>query len=224
MTYRLERKFFISELSKEEIESLVRLHPAMFSETFWERQVNNIYYDSDDMQFLHDNVDGTAQRVKVRVRWYDEMFGQVTKPVLELKIKSGSLGRKESYKLPPFTLDGNTRSDDLRSLIVHSEIPPDRLHYMKLLHPTLLNSYRRRYFESADHRFRITLDTTAEFYQMRPAGNAFLVPLTDKLNVILELKYDRQHDLEAGRVASWFPFRVTKSSKYVTCLERLSVV
>jgi len=39
--------------------------------------------------------------------------------------------------------------------------------------------------------------------------------------VIVELKYDRADEREAERVASRFPFRLTRSSKYVRGVERV---
>ena len=53
--YRYERKFFISELTKDEVESLVRLHPAWFSEIYNQRFVNNIYFDSLNLTNYLDN-------------------------------------------------------------------------------------------------------------------------------------------------------------------------
>ena len=39
LDYRYERKFFVTELSNHEVESIVRLHPAMFSAIFKARVV-----------------------------------------------------------------------------------------------------------------------------------------------------------------------------------------
>jgi hypothetical protein len=39
--------------------------------------------------------------------------------------------------------------------------------------------------------------------------------------VVVELKYDVAQELAAGRVASFFPFRVTRNSKYVQGMERV---
>ena len=47
--WRFERKFLISQMSEPEIEAVVKSHPAMFSEIYHERHVNNIYFDSLDI-------------------------------------------------------------------------------------------------------------------------------------------------------------------------------
>ena len=106
--YRFERKFFITGLTKYEIESVVKLHPAIFSEIFHKRHINNIYFDTFSLKNLHDNVEGASDRIKVRIRWYGELYGYIEKPVLEIKIKNGLLGKKISVPVEPFTLNENT--------------------------------------------------------------------------------------------------------------------
>ena len=102
--YRYERKYFITKITGKDIDSIVKLHPAIFSEIFHERSVNNIYFDTPDLNNYFDNIDGNMYRVKSRIRWYGMTFGVIEKPVLELKIKNGLLGRKESYSLDTFKL------------------------------------------------------------------------------------------------------------------------
>ena len=79
--YRYERKFFISKLTKYEVESLIKLHPAMFSEIYFPRFVNNLYFDSFNMKSYFDSVDGSPNRRKIRIRWYGDLFGDIEKPV-----------------------------------------------------------------------------------------------------------------------------------------------
>ena len=75
--YRYERKFFITSLSRFEVESIVKLHPAIFSEIFHERFVNNIYLDSSDLINFYENIEGQSNRIKIRIRWYGELFGYI---------------------------------------------------------------------------------------------------------------------------------------------------
>ncbi len=103
--YRYERKFLVTEVDVAELDALVRYHPAVFSGIYHPRSINNIYFDSLDGTSHLENVEGNASRVKFRIRWYGDLLGQVDKPVLELKIKRGFLGRKESFRLTPFYLD-----------------------------------------------------------------------------------------------------------------------
>ena len=69
---RFERKFLVSRLRPFDIEHLVKLHPSMFNEIFHPRFVNNIYLDSHSLRNYWDNVCGSSQRQKVRIRWYNK--------------------------------------------------------------------------------------------------------------------------------------------------------
>ena len=221
--YRYERKYFITEITYGDIDSIVKLHPAMFSEIFHERSVNNIYFDSPDLNNYFDNIDGNMYRVKSRIRWYGRTFGVIEKPVLELKIKNGLLGRKESYSLNTFKLDGHFNMQKIVQIIQNTNIPEFIAIGIKSSQPTLLNKYNRKYFLSADKRYRITIDTNQVFYRIGSQNNFFLNKIKNDVNVILELKYNIDADDDVNRITEHFPFRLTKSSKYISGLEKIYV-
>ena len=220
---RYERKFFINNMSTSEIESLIKIHPHIFSDIFHPRYINNIYFDSIDLNNYYDNVEGAEKRIKIRLRWYGELFGDINKPTLEFKIKSGLLGKKISCKIPSFKFDSEFNIDTFKNIIKEakvSEILQIKLHD-KI--PTLLNRYKRRYFISENNKFRITVDNNQFFYQIGPRRNFFLKKVEDKENTIVELKYGIKDDNYANQVSNNFPFRLTKSSKYVTGIEKVYI-
>ena len=49
--------------------------------------MNNIYFDSLDKDNYQNNIDGIGDRHKVRIRWYNNFFGYVKEPKLEIKSK-----------------------------------------------------------------------------------------------------------------------------------------
>jgi hypothetical protein len=220
--YRYERKFLISQLSSYEIESFVRLHPAAFSEIYSPRFVNNIYFDTVGMEAYNDNLIGIKDRLKVRIRWYGELFGYIEKPVLELKIKRGFLGGKMHYPLGPFNLDGSYSITLQQNLFARADIPELVKDYLKSLRFSLLNRYRRKYYQSADGKYRITIDAGMEYYRIDGANNYFLAK-TGRLDyAIMELKYAQEDDDGAISITSLFPVRITKSSKYVAGVEGIN--
>ena len=81
--------------------------------------------------------------------------------------------------------------------------------------------YNRRYFESADHNFRITVDSILEYYNIKLTNNNFINKYIDLESIILELKYNQNFDHEAMNITNGFPFRLTKSSKYINGIEKL---
>lgn len=218
--YRYERKFFIPELTIDEVESIVKMNPAMFQEIFYQRFVNNIYFDSVGLESYYDNVVGAYDRTKIRVRWYGELIGYIENPVLEIKIKRGVVCRKKSYCLQPFQLE-NSNIFRMIDSINKSEIPAIVGLGLKNLEPILLNRYRRKYFMSADGDYRITVDTDLSFSRINCQNNIHLDKTMLNNNVILELKYDQCLDDYAHLITHHFPFRLTKSSKYLIGIERL---
>lgn len=217
--YRYERKFYLPDIGFSEVEAHVRLNPGLFHEIYHSRWVNNIYFDTPDHECFKDNVEGSLFRTKERIRWYGELFGLIEKPMLEFKLKRGLVGRKESFKLHSFVLDESFNLEAIAEFIDGSDIPePVRLR-LRNAFPTLVNRYQRKYFLSADSRFRITLDSGMEYYQVGPNNNVFLHPVINDRDIILELKYDVSSDDAASEITGGFPFRVTKSSKYVQGVE-----
>ena len=222
--FRYERKFITSQLEPCKIKHLIKHHPAMFSEAFYERQVNNIYFDSVDSKNYHDNLSGNAKRIKVRIRWYGKMFGLLKNPVLEFKMKNGFLGKKKSFNLKPFIFDKNFCFKFLQKEILEkSNLPLNILEMFKLSRPVLVNSYKRKYFVSANKKIRITLDRDLEFFKIKERNNMFAEKTLDKNLQILELKYPENYEDKISDITQHFPFRVVAISKYihgVTFLER----
>jgi len=219
--WRYERKFFISYEDKHTVESVVKMHPAMFTELYYQRKVNNIYFDTYALTNFFKSVDGQGNRLKVRIRWYGDLYGDIEKPVLELKIKNGLLGAKLSYQLNKFSVDKELSDSVLKEVFEGSDIPEEVKDLMRVLNMSLLNSYTRKYYQSQNKAYRITIDTDMKFIEVLPHFNTFSNELNDMLNTILELKYEPLTDDDAGDVTKHFPFRMTKSSKYVTGVEHI---
>ena len=219
---RYERKFYITELSRFEVEDLLRLHPGAFSQIYYERPVNNIYFDSPAMKNYFDNVNGSDIRMKTRIRWYGDLFAAIENPRLELKIKHGWLGRKESFDLCPFMVDHHLTRTTLMEVFQKSQLPEDIKLHLNCIEFSLMNRYRRKYFQSADGRYRITIDFDLEFYDLSAHHNTFINKSAQPHHVILELKYDQHAQPHAHHITNQFPFRLTKSSKYTQGLERLN--
>lgn len=221
--YRYERKFVIREFMSYEIEHLIKSHPAGFHEIFYQRNVNNIYLDYMDMNNYADHTIGNSNRLKIRIRWYGKMFGEI-QPVLELKIKKNELGKKMSFPLKPFKFNRDFSSDFLKKEIFEkSNLPKWLVEELKTCSPVLLNSYKRKYFISKDKAYRITLDTDLKFFKINQKNNLFYEKIVDRDNSILELKYDGKDYRKASHITENFPFRLSKLSKYIQGIEVLEL-
>ena len=220
---RYERKFLVRELQLAEIESLVRVHPALFRTAYPPRWVNNIYLDLPGLDNFSANIDGSEHRVKLRIRWYGELFGRAERPSLERKGKHGLLGTKHVAALPPLTLQPGFSARDVEAYLDRADLPSALRIEARAQTPVLLNRYRRSYFVSADARFRLTIDSQLEFRAVGRLASPHLARDVDRETVVVELKYNPEFDLEAARIAGVFPFRLTKSSKYAAGIERVLI-
>jgi hypothetical protein len=215
--HRYERKFIAEKIPGGIAESLVKRNSACFSESYPPRQVNNIYFDTPGMDCYHDNLFGIGKRWKVRIRWYNDLFGRVDAAILEFKIKKGFTGTKRSYELPGFNISREHFDSSLwKHYFNRSSLPDDVKARLAGLQPVLLNTYQRSYFVSAGKRFRITVDGRMEYYNMRPTWNHFLHLFREHDKTVIELKYDFKWDNEAGLITNEIPFRVMKNSKYIS--------
>jgi hypothetical protein len=219
-SYRYERKFFINELDEAQVRSILSRHKAMFFEVYPPRYVNNIYLDTLGMRNYDDNLIGVADRMKVRIRWYHELFGLIMEPILEFKMKQGLVGWKDTYPFPAFNFDQGITERKIQTLIKEGEFPAEVKHRLADFRMSLVNRYLRSYFANYDGRFRVTIDTDQSFYKVNPLVNRFQVRDVNRNVVIVELKYEREYDESAERISNTFPFRVTRSSKYVDGVAR----
>ena len=215
--WRCELKFIIIGQSSESVFSLIKTHPAMFSEIYHERKINNIYCDTLNFHTFSDNVMGIADRLKVRIRWYGETFSSIEKPILEFKIKSGLAGRKEYFRMKPLSIDKETTANYISQEINNTKVTSAAKKVLLVTKPVLINNYFRRYFISSCKNFRITFDTNLMFYSFLGRRRS-AVPANQN---ILEIKFNKSNLINSNNVTNHFPFRVNKSSKYITGLNLL---
>ena len=87
-----------------------------------------------------------------------------------------------------------------------------------LTKPVLINNYLRRYFISSCKKFKFTFDKNLNFYSFLGKKRRLI---KTKQN-ILEIKYDKNEMINSGKITNYFPFRLSKSSKYVTGINLLT--
>ena len=68
--YRLEKKF-VYDQGDESFRSFII--NGMFKEKFSPRLVNSIYFDTPVYHDVWDNINGFANRKKIRIRWYNKI-------------------------------------------------------------------------------------------------------------------------------------------------------
>ena len=220
--FRYERKYTNDLLDYAQVEQILKLHPAGFSEIFYERYINNVYFDTSRFDFYYDNVDGKKERVKYRIRWYGDLFGKIEKPILELKIKDSNVGIKKSYFLKEFEFTKDFDLKDFIEIMKNSDLPEQVLLSIQNLQPALINRYRRKYFINYSREFRITIDKEIAFFDALKWNTSSRYSVLDEQNIVIELKYDKELNDKASEISNHLPFRLTKNSKYVTGVEKFN--
>lgn len=206
---RYEIKYRIELLGLASIEAVILMHPASFSISFPDRQVNNIYLDTPNLHCFYQNIEGVPRRQKMRLRWYGKMDYPQNNSVLEIKNKNAELGWKDSFKISNRSID---TKEELLSAIAEQPVRLDTLT------PVLHNSYYRKYYISSDGLFRLTIDSEQSF--KLPFSNMDALDLS-RYPIIVELKYEAEYAERARDIMDYLPFRQTKNSKYTNGVTEL---
>lgn len=217
---RYELKLVCPEIELPQVRSWLRLHIAGFKTAYPPRYVNNLYFDTAELDSFNANVAGVGRRAKLRLRWYGQPpLNALPQPVLELKFKQDMLGGKVQEKLDE-VVDLTTGWHDLAAVLRTNTAVSTLQNALRVAsQPTLLNQYRRDYLISADGHIRATLDYGLRSYdqRLRPRLNADR-PLRHHGQMVIELKGDETEAAELGRIAQQLPIRRSRNSKYVNAL------
>lgn len=224
--HRYERKFVVeaAQMSLPQVRAAILLHPAFFRQAYPPRFINNIYLDSGGLVHYQANLDGIGDRLKIRIRWYGDLFNPAIKPTLEYKYKRGMVGSKDQYPMRPFKVDeGISRANLAAILRGDHNLPFSVKADLGGLRAALLNRYYRLYYESIDRCFRITIDSGLAYYHLPHLSGNHLHRQTDHEHIVVELKYNAEHDRAANRISANFPFRLSRNSKYALGIERVYI-
>ncbi len=199
---RYELKYHPKSLGFRHILQIIHEHPAGFTSLYPDRIINNVYFDSPDLQCFYQSVNGVATRKKYRLRWYGEDWSFAENPVLETKIKLNHLGEKVLRPWHSFALDNI--EEEIEAMKDASFLPKGFVRIST-------NRYIRSYFGSAEGLFRITIDRTLRFGSFL---TGFSVPDIPENQLVIELKYDEKHQEDAEWIQQYIPFQRIRFSKY----------
>lgn len=213
---RYERKYRTEQLAYAEVVQMVRSHPMSFRTLHPDRQVNNVYFDTPELHFLHENLHGVAERRKYRIRWYGSETQLAASPTFEVKCKDGEIGEKFAVPMAAFRVGEGGQMQEafnagFRALHGTHALVTD-LAGQDLV-PVLLNTYLRSYFISYDGKYRLTLDRAMLHHGFNARQLPLPYPYEDRA-VVMEIKYAAADDDGYQRVAQRIPLRLARNSKY----------
>jgi hypothetical protein len=212
---RYEVKMTCNEVYLPDLRAWLRLNREAFCHSYPERRVNNIYFDTPELDCIQDNGSGTGRRAKLRLRWYGEDLVHV-RGALELKGKVAQQG----WKLisDPITLDLSSGAwcDVLPRLRAQTD-GRMAMWLDALAQPVLINRYWREYYESGDRQLRITVDWDQVAYdQLSYSHPNVSAPSRDIHEIVVEVKGDGRLSKRISDLLSTFPLRTARNSKYVS--------
>ena len=103
---RCEVKFASYQVNYPIIINWLKSNNFNFKKEYKNRIVNNLYFDTNNLDAYKDNIYGHSSRVKTRFRWFGN-FNEKNDGNLELKFKRNIYGWKERYKIGKFNLEND---------------------------------------------------------------------------------------------------------------------
>ena len=177
-----------------------------FRNIFDKRVINSIYFDTTDLKFFTENIEGISRRKKVRLRWYNNDFA---KSILEIKNKKEFLVWKENFPI-------NINDDINFNFLNLKKNSLNKIYIFKKFNliPKIKISYSREYFLSSCGNFRATVDTDLS---MNRNLKSKILPYFMNRD-ILEFKYNQNKDTLFRNFVNdvGIKFRFQKYSKYVS--------
>ena len=218
-TYRSEIKFICYQHNYYLLKNWIKLHKYNFFKEYEDRSVNNIYFDTLNYKAFNDNLIGLPSRLKVRYRWYGDLFSNNKKNEgsLEFKFKKNIYGYKKVFKINELTLSSNSDWMTIKSKILKSLSPEYKILFNSNSEKILINRYKREYFISKNKKLRITLDKNIKIYDQRltlKKPNFRLKNYTQDY-LVVEFKFNKNDKKLLNDLDINIPIKASRNSKYI---------
>ena len=216
---RFEIKFAYPPHFEGEVRNWLLSHSCLFSQAYPVRRVQNVYFDTFDLQAFGENLAesvgaarsgfaGTAKTVFFRpahsrsrtstVSWVGRTVASSKQPHFKPATVGATCAARSG---PPCHTTSAWYFDEYPQTI-------------------LINRYTRSYLESRDRRLRVTLDSEQEMFDQMRSQFPNVSRRTNIPDVhVLELKCDAEHKQLATRALGTCPVRGSRFSKYTVGVE-----
>ena len=217
--YRSEIKFVCYKHNYPLIKNWIRFHKFNFFKEYDDRNINNIYFDSLDYKAFNDNLVGLPSRLKVRYRWYGNLFSNDKKNEgsLEFKFKKNIYGFKKIFKINDLTLNLNSNWKDIKNKILKKLTPEYKILFDQNSEKILINRYKREYFISRDKKLRVTLDKNIEIFDQRTSliKPNFRFKNFTQDHLVIEFKFNKDDKVFLNDLDINIPIKASRNSKYI---------
>lgn len=211
MEIRYERKWKVPSNQFVFLNRALRESKFSFKEHFKERWVNSIYFDDMFNKSIYQNLDGIQKKCKVRLRWYGNK-NIITNPNIEIKKKNGFTVLKEKTKIV-----SNKKKITKNVLLDLTFKLKKKYPILLAFNPVSYTHYLRYYYISQDQKVRATIDKNISYRKINNFTGSFSVKKDE--NIILELKYGRDHDtVVRNSFSKKNKLRLSRNSKFINSL------
>jgi SPX domain protein involved in polyphosphate accumulation len=215
---RCEIKFASYQVNYAIVKNWLKSNNFNFKKEYNNRIVNNLYFDSNNLDAYKDNIHGHSSRIKARFRWYgsfeEKNFGN-----LELKFKRNIYGWKEKYNIEQLNLENDKDYNTIKRTISKNLPLNTRIFFENNNIPQIVNQYEREYFVSSDKKYRITIDQNIKIFNQRNTNELNLKKKTKIQNhLILEVKFERSNYRHIKNLLHNIPIRASRNSKYINSI------
>lgn len=217
--YRSEIKFVCYRNNYSLIKSWIKFHKYNFFKEYEDRNINNIYFDSLDYKAFDDNLIGLPSRLKIRYRWYGNLFSENKKNEgsLEFKFKKNIYGYKKIFKINDLTLNLSSTWREIKNKIQKSLTQEYKIIFDKNSEKILINRYKREYFISKNKKLRVTLDRNIQIFDQRFASlkpNYKFKNFTQDY-LVIEFKFNKEDKMFLNDLDINIPIKASRNSKYI---------
>jgi SPX domain protein involved in polyphosphate accumulation len=200
---RIEKKFIFGKYQNDFVEKLLLINN--FSKIYPDREISSIYLDTLNFDSARDNINGTNNRKKIRIRWYND---DLEKVYLEEKNKRNFYVWKNILKMNISSNKDNLLNNLKKSFYKPSN--PSSSNYN--CNFILKTNYKRNYWISNNKKIRATIDTEINASPAKDMNNVIELPET-----ILEFKFSPSSEIFFRDFLSQkgLNIRSKKYSKYI---------
>ena len=217
--YRSEIKFVCYQHNYFLLKNWIKLHKFNFFKEYEDRNVNNIYFDSLNYKAFNDNLIGIPSRLKVRYRWYGNLFSENKKNEgsLEFKFKKNIYGYKKVFKIKDLTLSPSSNWRDIKNKILKTLTPEYKILFNRNSEKILINQYKREYFISKNKKLRITLDKNIKIFDQRFTFEKpnFKFKNYTQDHLVIEFKFNKEDKILLNDLDINIPIKASRNSKYI---------
>ena len=217
--YRSELKFICYSHNYHILKNWIRLNKFNFFKEYEDRNINNIYFDPHSYKAFNDNLTGLPSRLKVRYRWYGDLFSNEKKNEgsLEFKFKKNIYGHKKIFKINDLTLNKETEWKLIKSKILCALPPEYKLLFNLNSEKILINRYNREYFVSENKKLRVTLDKNIKIFDQRFAIKRpnFTFENYTQDYLVIEFKFNKEDKMYLNDLDINIPIKASRNSKYI---------